>query len=442
MIKNFNINTTLRVLFLFLLLFGLVWWVQRGDFGIALLAGGMTIIALVQLIRYVQRANREVANFFSAVKYNDFTLHTALAGKGGSFDALQESLRMVNQKFLNIRAEKEANHQFLQTLVRHIEIGMLCVKEDGEVILMNEALRKLLHKSYLVNFDGLKKIDKNLWEKTGRLRPGDAELVKLNIENTLLQLSVKVADIKLQDETFRLFTFQNIQNELESKELDAWQKLIRILTHEIMNSVAPISSLSATIQDMLENERLTGEEKLENIRRSIGVIYKRSEGLLDFTETYRKLTRIPPPKFQRLNAIDLVEEVVTLLEPKVKETGVRLEKKWSVEHMPFQGDPHLLEQVLINLVKNAMDAAEAVDDGWVSVAVFPQNNGKLCIQVADNGPGIPEELMEQIFVPFFTTKEKGSGIGLSLSRQIIRMHKGQIELKSAVGEGTVVSIMI
>ncbi len=189
------------------LLFGLVWWLQRGAYGMAFLAGLIAVVMVAQLIRYVQRTNGEVANFFSAVKYDDYTLQTSLAGRGRTFDDLQESLRMVNEKFLDIRAEKEANHQFLQALVRHIEIGLLCVKEeDGEVILMNQALQKLLHKSYLINFDGLKKIDEKLWEKAAALRPGDTEVVKVNMDNALVQLSVKVSDIKLQEETYRTLT--------------------------------------------------------------------------------------------------------------------------------------------------------------------------------------------------------------------------------------------
>jgi two-component system nitrogen regulation sensor histidine kinase NtrY len=274
------------------------------------------------------------------------------------------------------------------------------------------------------------------------LQPGDPELVKVNIQNKLLQLSIQAVDLKLQDVSFRLYTFQNIQNELEAKELDAWQKLIRILTHEIMNSVAPISSLSSTLKDMLADSSLSQEEKLEHAQKSMEVIQKRSEGLLDFTETYRTLTRIPPPKFQRLDLVQLADQVITLMESDLQKFQIELQKDLPPTPLLFDGDPHLLEQVLINLLKNAIDAVREVPQPIIKLSVGRTPAAKVSVEIADNGPGISEEMLDQVFVPFFTTKEEGSGIGLSLSRQIIRMHKGQIEMQSAEGEGTLVKISL
>jgi two-component system nitrogen regulation sensor histidine kinase NtrY len=442
MLQHFYSQVVIRVIIILALMAGMLFLIQAESFSLAIFLAIGLASSVYQLIRYVNHTNRELANFFAAIKYDDYTHNTYSGRKGKSFEILRDTLQLISKKFRDIRAEKEANHQFLQTIIQHVEIGLLCVKEDGEVILMNEALKNLLHKSYLIHFNGLKKINPQLWKKVNALQPGDPELVKVNIQNKLLQLSIQAVDLKLQDVSFRLYTFQNIQNELEAKELDAWQKLIRILTHEIMNSVAPISSLSSTLKDMLADSSLSQEEKLEHAQKSMEVIQKRSEGLLDFTETYRTLTRIPPPKFQRLDLVQLADQVITLMESDLQKFQIELQKDLPPTPLLFDGDPHLLEQVLINLLKNAIDAVREVPQPIIKLSVGRTPAAKVSVEIADNGPGISEEMLDQVFVPFFTTKEEGSGIGLSLSRQIIRMHKGQIEMQSAEGEGTLVKISL
>ncbi|MEL6592524.1 MAG: ATP-binding protein [Bacteroidota bacterium] len=394
------------------------------------------------LIRYVEKTNRDLSRFFQSARYNDFTLNPLPEGKGDSFVELVNGFNLINEKFLEVRAEKEANHQFLQTLVKNIEIGLLGINAKGEVMLMNQALQKLLQKSYLVTLDSLQKVDEKLWQFVRDLPSGQRELIKLSLNNNLLHLSIQCAELIMQGQAIKLYAFQDIQNELEAQELIAWQKLIRILTHEIMNSVAPISSLSATLQQLLQDKQSLNQQELDNVRKSMAVIERRSEGLLSFTETYRTLTRIPPPQFRVLRVDELFDEVATLLQAQLDAQQITLEKELSEPDLQFNGDPHLLEQVLINLIKNAKDALEEREDATIKLSAFRTREGKLCLQVKDNGAGIPADKMEEIFVPFFTTKEHGSGIGLSLSRQIIRMHKGSLELQSKEGEGTVVSILL
>jgi len=442
MLQHFQANVILRVFLLLLLVGGVMAGIFYEYLLLSLVIGIILIFAVSNLIQYLNQTNRDLANFFDAVKYNDFTTNTTSVRKGGNYDAVYEGFNLVNRKFQDIRAEKEANHQFLQTLVQHVDVGLLCVDGNGEVILMNKALQKLLRKSYLINLKALKKIVEQLWETVSNLESGSRELLKINLQNNLLQLSIQAADIMLQKEPYRLISFQDIQNELEAQELMAWQKLIRILTHEIMNSVAPISSLSSTINGMLNKEEELNPKQFEQIKKSIAVIERRSEGLLDFTETYRTLTRVPPPNFQILNVINLIEGVETLMALDFQSYNILFKKELPKDNVSFKGDPHLLEQVLINLVKNAIDAVKSVGKPTIQVLAFSNNDGKMCLQVMDNGKGIPEDKMEQIFVPFFTTKDNGSGIGLSLSRQIIRMHKGSLELHSTEGEGTVVTILI
>ncbi|MEM9850268.1 MAG: ATP-binding protein [Bacteroidota bacterium] len=442
MLQNFQANIIMRVFILLLLVGGVVSGVIYENFLLAFFIGILLIISVSNLIYYLNQTNRDLANFFASVKYNDFTTNTTSARTGGNYDAVYEGFNLINRKFQDIRAEKEANHQFLQTLVQHVDIGLLCVDGNDEVILMNKSLQKILRKSYLVNLKSLQKVDEQLWETVKNITPGNRELLKINIQNNLLQLSIQAVDLMMQKEPYRLISFQDIQTELEAQELMAWQKLIRILTHEIMNSVAPISSLSSTINGMLGQQENVEGRQLEQIKKSIAVIERRSEGLLDFTETYRTLTRIPPPNFQIMDAVQLVEEIETLMRFDFEQNGIQFEKTFHANKYAFRGDPHLLEQVLINLVKNAIDAVKSKETPKITANVFTAENNKVCIQIIDNGEGIAADKLEQIFIPFFTTKDHGSGIGLSLSRQILRMHKGNLELQSKEGEGTIVSILL
>lgn len=421
---------------------GLVLSFEKSFFLTTAFLGVLLILMVSNLIYYVSQTNRDLANFFEQVKYNDFTATGSAKHKGESFGELHEGFNMINRKFQDIRAEKEANHQFLYTIVEHVDIGLLSVDQNEDIIMMNKALQAMLRKSYLLKLDGLKSIDEQLYQTVKNLKTGQRELVKVTVKNKLIQLAIQSIDLTLNKEPFRLITFQDIQSELEEQELVAWQKLIRILTHEIMNSVAPIASLSSTIKDVLNNNGSVSPNTLDQIKNSVGVIQKRSEGLLDFTETYRSLTRIPPPKFQLVEGQQLIKEVQTLFQTDLEQYQIEFKIDAPSDPVHFQGDPNLLEQVLINLVKNAMDAVKKKDNPKIVVSLQRVSKGKISIQIADNGGGIPDEIMEQIFVPFFTTKDEGSGIGLSLSRQIMRLHKGSIDLQSEQGTGTVVTLVI
>ena len=441
MLYNFRINIIVRIAIILASVAGAAISFIQGYSLTSVFLGGLLAFGVSNLIRYVNQTNRDLASFIEGVQYNDFITTTSARHKGESFGELYQSFNMVNRKFQEIRAEKEANHQFLQSIVEHIDIGLLCFNGQEEVILMNKALQGLIHKSYLINLGGLQQVDEGLWSTVKQLKPGERELVKLTVDNKLKQLSIQCIELVLKGEHYRLVSFQNIQTELEQQELVAWQKLIRILTHEIMNSVAPIASLSSTISDVIAHRTVMDEGSMKHIKNSVDVIKKRSEGLLGFTETYRTLTRIPPPNFELVEARHLVEELCTLFQPELERKGIKLESSLPVQAVSFQADPALLEQVLINLVKNAADAVTGRVNPRIKINV-QKVGAKAQIIIADNGPGIPEEVMEQAFVPFFTTKKEGSGIGLSLSRQIMRMHKGSIELHSVVGEGTVATLSI
>ena len=442
MLRDFRLNLIIRVAILLLLVTASVLAMTRGY----LLTGGFLLLLLAglvaNLIHFVNKTNRDLANFLAGVEHDDFTSTGISHDEHSSFGELHRSFHLINRKFRDIRAEKEANHQFLHTIVKYIDIGLMSIDADGKVILMNRALQRMLHRSYLMDLDSLREVDETLWKTISRLKGGEKQLVKVNIDNSLLQLAVQSIDLKLQQESFRLITLQNIQSELEEQELKAWQKLIRILTHEIMNSVAPITSLTATISQMLNGSKDLKESELEQIVDSLAVIERRSEGLLHFTETYRRLTRIPPPKFRPVNTAAMAKRLQTLFRQELQDKGIDFRLHLQPGEMVFEADPDLIEQVLINLIRNAVDAVEHREDPVVELRIQSSNNHKVLIQVSDNGIGMEEGVLDQVFVPFFTTKDNGSGIGLSLSRQIVRLHKGKIELQSAAGKGTVVSLIL
>lgn len=440
--KNFRLQIILRILLLSLCISLLIVFIQKGDYYLIFFAATMLLLLIYGLFHYIDKVNSNFSDFLSAIKFEDFNFSSRFGEQGESFKKLDQNFRIINDKFLDIRAEKESNHQFLQTLVKQVEIGLLCMNADGEVTLMNPALEKLLGKPYLLNISSLKKIDPRLWETVERLKSGQKELLKLTLKNKVLQLSIQCAEIRLQEEVYRIISFQNIKNELEEQELTSWQKLIRILTHEIMNSVAPISSLSNTLQQILKDKEQLNVEEIAKLQKSISAIERRSEGLLNFTESYRKLTRIPAPNFQRVLISDLFESVLSLLESDLLSAKINLAKSIEPDDLSFQGDPLLMEQVLINLIKNALEAASTVEKAHIKLTATQGPEKEVLIEISDNGPGISEDQLDKIFIPFFTTKKAGSGIGLSLSRQIVRMHQGSLEIQSQKGKGTRVLIRI
>ena len=431
--KNFSLHITLRVL---LLTGVIILWVYMLYFSsmyvVKFLMGTVVIAQVAELIHYINRTNRDIAAFLLSIRHDDFSTSFKEKGSGKSYGELYQSLNQITNQFKRIRAEKESNFQYLQTVVKHVNVGLMCYDETGEVLLMNRALRNLLRKPHLGQVDSLRHIDPQLLEAVQQLQPGERALLKLHIDKEPRQLAIQAVAFKLQEKGYRLISMQDIKGELDANELEAWQKLIRILTHEIMNSVSPIISLTATIQEIMEEDQaLAQSEAAEDLQTAMAAINKRSQGLLHFTEAYRDLTRVPTPQIQPVDARKLIEGIEVLFRLQMEEKGIAFQLHLPVNGLTLEADPELIEQVLINLFQNAIDALEGQADAAISVQAFRNENGKAVLQVGDNGPGIPEGIQEQLFVPFFTTKEKGSGIGLNLSRQIMRRHGGSISFQSS-----------
>jgi nitrogen fixation/metabolism regulation signal transduction histidine kinase len=345
--------------------------------------------------------------------------------------------------FQGLRSEKEFGHQYLQTVVEHIKIALICYDEKEEVQLMNEAAYQLFGKPYIKNIKALELTDKSLLETIRNLAAGRKELVKVNIQHTTLHLSIQATAFKMGPKSYKLVSFQDIGSELEAQEVESWQKLIRVLTHEIMNSVIPIATLSSVINEMMQEKaagnphgsQLDAEEEAD-IRNSLQTIENRSKGLVSFVRAYSSLTQTAKAVMQEVKAEELLGRVYTLLRPSINKKGIKFTILILQEELRILADPELLEQVLINLILNAIDAVEGRENPAVELTATVTASGQTMILVKDNGAGIDELVLQNIFVPFFTTKKKGSGIGLSLSKQIMLLHKGNITVQSVKGEGT------
>jgi two-component system nitrogen regulation sensor histidine kinase NtrY len=398
--------------------------------------GLLFVYQVSALVRAADRTNRDLARFFQSVRFGDFTQAFRARDPDRSFRGLHAALTEVMEAFRKARAEKEEQALYLRTVVQHVGIGLVVFQPSGEVDLVNGAARRLLKLVQLKNIRNLEDRHPALVKTLLEMKPRERALVKAEIGDEQLQLSLYATEFKLRGQEFRLVSIQDIRGELEEKEIEAWQKLIRVLTHEIMNSMTPISSLASTVQELVA-QSCGGEgesESLGDIHTALRTIQKRSEGLLHFVDGYRSLARISKPDLQLFPVQTLFARVDQLLRGRLAEREIMLASTAYPANLELLAAPDLLEQVLINLVLNAADAVKGCQEPRVDMVASLDDRGRPVIQVKDNGTGIAPENLDKVFVPFFSTKQGGSGIGLALSRQIMRLHNGSISVASKPGE--------
>jgi len=447
--KNFKFNVLARIVGIILTSF-LLYEILGSDiiFLTPLLLFFLLGVQIFSLLKYIDKSNQEFISFFDSIKYDDINNIYSTTSKNSAVNRLNQEFNKVVKKFQIIRKEKEAEYQYLKNIVQHVGIGLITFKKDsGEVQIINTAAKKLLEISKIENIRELKPTSDHLVDIFSRLKTGGRDLVKLEIGGEIIQLAVYAIELTLTGNEYKLVSIQNIQNELEEKEMEAWQNLVRVLTHEIMNSITPIQSLAATVQDELNaqlanNQTIKGipDEEIEDIHIAVQTIQKRSEGLIRFVQDFRNLTRTPKPKITTNKIRELLDQIVVLMQNEIDKNGITLSVEVIPEDITFNVDKELIEQVLINLVKNAVQSFDEQDKKTIQLKAFKTDKGRPIISVIDNGSGIDEEALQKIFIPFFTTKKKGSGIGLSLSRQIMRQHQGTLSVKSKPDIGTEFSL--
>jgi two-component system nitrogen regulation sensor histidine kinase NtrY len=442
--KQFRFNIVLRVLLLTTTCLALFITLNSTFTFTPILVAGLIIYQVWSLIRYVDRTNRELAGFLESIRYSEFTRTFQISDRGSSFDELNAAFNDVMKDFQQVRSEREEHFHYLQSIVQSIDVSILAYQRDGTVEMINPAAKKLFQVNNLRNINMLRPLSDKLADTLLSINPGENKLVKVQDEEDILQLAIFATEFKVKDKVILLSTIKNIQNVLEEQETAAWQKLIRVLTHEIMNSIAPISSLSSTIETMVRP--YTAGEKdvpeldlstMQEIQGALQTINKRSTGLMNFVETYRSLTKIPEPNFSVVRMQELIQHVHTLMKKEAQKKNITLSCSVEPGTIEVQIDEQMIEQVLINLIKNSLQALGGSKDGRIQIRGFYNKRGRPTIQVIDNGQGILDDVIDKIFIPFFTTKRSGSGIGLSLSRQILRLHGGTITAKSTPNEETI-----
>ncbi|UZR94656.1 sensor histidine kinase [Chondrinema litorale] len=408
-----------------------------------------TLIALLiiyqihNLYYYVENTNRKLTRFLEYIKYSDFASGFAADNRlGKSFRELNDAFNEVLEAFREARSEKEEHLQYLNTVVKHVGIGLISFDTDGKIELLNPAACRLLFISNILTLNELADMHPELTEIIRDLVPGGSSLFRNNEK----QLAIQATEIRLRGKSFKLISLQNIQNELQQKELEAWQNLTSVLRHEIMNSIAPISSLVSTLNDIFEEELPENyqdqefveinNEIVDDIREALSTIDRRSKGLIKFINAYKEFTHIPKPKFKLVSVKDLIENIVQLLRNDLKQKQIQFDYHIDQPGIKVSIDPELIEMVLINLIKNAAQAVNGKENPTVQLISKVDENQHVTILVIDNGPGIIPEAIDQIFIPFYTTKKDGSGIGLSLSRQIMQLHKGSLTVHSNLNERT------
>jgi PAS domain S-box-containing protein len=390
------------------------------------------IFEIAELINFLNRTNRKIAYFFDAVRNDDSTLKFPVNTGNRALDDLNDSLNKVNELIKNIKFELREQEQYFKAILEHVSIGIITYNEKGIIFLANSAAKNLLGHEHLTHINQIVRIDKKLFTALKELQPGDRKLINFNTKSGAIQLSLKSTLFKTTQENFQLVAIQDIKNELEIKELESWIKLIRVLTHEIMNTVAPITSLSQTILGYFKNleGKPPNEKIIQNTIKGLEVINERGTGLIGFVETYRKLTRIPRPEKKTIRVCEFIDNTITLIHFEPIDGNIKITRDVQPADLEISADKKQISQVLINLIKNAIEALKDSENAKIFVQARINENGRAQITVTDNGPGIPEDLADKIFIPFFTTKESGSGIGLSLSRQIMQLHGGTIKMKS------------
>ncbi len=456
--NRFNAGVIIRVLLLFGTMWVLVYCVfNKYTLYITGSLGVFTVLLLIELVNFVSKTNNELAKFIMAVKYTDFSYHFNEREAPQSFKELRHAFNEVHDTFRQLRFEKETHHQYLQTIIEFIDTGILSFDTTGEVEMMNQSFKKMINVPYLKNIKTLQKKNEALYQAITKLKVGENTLIRLDVNQNTLKLMLSATTFKAHGKKFMLIAFQNVSSALEENETATWQKLLRVMTHEIMNSVAPISSLADTLvkrlqasEDLImvdtEGEAIDGDavrDVFEDVALGVEVIHKRSEGLLKFAESYRNMSKISDPVLSTVIIRELFETIQKLMQADLeKKHKKHIEIKISVvpPHLTVQADVRLIEQVLINLVLNAAEAVKNREVPVIKLSGKLGENGRPMMEVIDNGIGIPPSLAENIFIPFFTTNKNGSGIGLSLSKQIMQLHRGSIQMQSVENEGTVFSL--
>jgi two-component system nitrogen regulation sensor histidine kinase NtrY len=422
---GFQWRILLRVLLLFITLTAGSYFLVRQWHLLLALLSPLVFYQLVEFIRFQRKTHEELNEFVEAVHYRDFSRYFDVKHASADIQPLRQGFNEINTTFKVISKEKETQYQYLQKILELIETGILSYEtESEEIVWMNESLKRMLQLPYLKNLHSLERRDRVLFEEISSLQPGQSKIGTVHLDRSFFKVLLSATAFQTEGKKYKLIAFQNVNEALDETESKAWQKLLSVMTHEIMNSVAPISSLADTLKNRLQKsvEQPNDSVAVEDLEIGIETIKRRSEGLLKFAETYRNLNKITKLNLKKLYVRELFGNLHQLMQPTLEQKNIDLEIILRDTELSFEADPSLIEQVLINLIVNAMEAVK--EQAHPRIVLSAEASGKkVILRVGDNGSGMPEELLDKIFIPFFSTKKNGSGIGLSLCKQILMLNK-------------------
>ena len=440
--KNFEGKLILRVVLLCLTLSTPALVIVKGWTELLVFLLPVIIYQLVELTRFLRQAQEELNQFVESVHYRDFSRYFNEKQASPQLQTLRKSFNEINTTFKRINREKETQHQQLQKILELVNTGIMTYDQDsGEVLVMNEAIKQLLHVPFMKTIHYLEKRDKGLYTEIVELQPGQTKIATAHtahLEKNTIKVLLSATAWQSNGKRYQLVAVQNVNEALDETESQAWQKLLNVMTHEIMNSIAPISSLADTLKNRLKEAVVTGAstEDFEDLEVGVGTIKRRSEGLLKFAQTYRNLSKITTLNLTCVDIKELFSNLHRLMQPTLALKHIKLHMALPDQDVSLQADPNLLDQVLINLLVNAIEAVKDTPEPEITLSAYIAPDGKVILKVTDNGTGMSGEVQEKIFIPFFSTKKQGSGIGLSLCKQIVMLHRGTIQVQSTEGMGT------
>jgi len=434
--KRFYVWIVVQIIFLSLTPI-LFWYVRSKEYMVVTTCSLVVlwVLQIVYLIYYTNKTNRDLSRFFTAFQYQDSTMVFNENKKDKAFYNLHQSFNHIINAFGKVKIEKEKDFIFFQNTVELVGIGLLAFDYKGNVRLCNKAFKELFLIKEFQNISELECIDEEFPDFLIRVKTGTQNLRRYLVKSRILKLAVKAVDFRLEEDCIKLIAFQDIKNAIDKGEMDAMHKLIRVFTHEIMNSVSPISMLSGSLIDLYEKngdqpcKDVLSDGVISNTLMGLKTIRKRSKGLMAFVDEYKNLTQLPKPHFELLSVEKLFSHIDTLFKEEFKSENIEFTTHLHDSQQELIADEKLISQVLINLIRNSIEALVNTESKSLSISTGEGNPVNFII-VRDNGMGIPDDAIDTVFTPFFTTKEKGSGIGLNLSRQIMRLHGGTISVRS------------
>lgn len=438
--KKYEWRLLIKVVLLFAALVAAAWLLVSKKYLYLSMVMPVVLYQLYDVYRMLKKAQDEVQEFVESIHYRDFSRYFNVKEAPAELQTLRKGFNDINSTFKVISKEKETQYQYLQKILELVDTGIISYETaSGNLNWMNDTFKKMMGIPYLKTIYSLEKRDAALYNAILAIRPNETIIVTVTKENSQLKILLAATIFQTDGKINKLIACQNINEAMDETEANAWQKLLSVMTHEIMNSVAPISSLAGTLKNrLLQTTSLTYEKNgdRDDLELGLETIKRRSEGLLKFAETYRNLNKITTPNRKKVFVRDLFENLQTLMQPTLDQKHIEMEVVLKEPSLMVNVDVNLIEQVLINLMVNALEAVKDRPNPRILLSASLEHN-KLIIKIADNGAGISPELLDKIFIPFFSTKKNGSGIGLSLCKQIMLLHKGNIKVQSKEGEGSV-----